>query len=89
MKTEAYGLYHATNSGDCSWFEFATEILRRAQLKTVVKPITTADYGARARRPSYSVLNCAKLERVLGWKMPSWREALANYLIDREQSKRH
>lgn len=85
IKTDAYGLYHATNSGDCSWFEFASEIMRLSYLKVKVSPITTADYGARARRPSYSVLNCNKLERVLGWKMPSWQEAVANYLMERER----
>lgn len=85
VKTDEYGLYHATNAGDCSWFEFASEIMRLSYLKAKVSPITTADYGARARRPSYSVLNCSKLERVLGWKMPTWQEAVANYLIERER----
>jgi dTDP-4-dehydrorhamnose reductase len=83
VKTEAYGLYHATNSGDCSWFEFASEIMRFSHLTAQVHPITTAEYGARARRPMYSVLDCSKLERVLGWKMPSWQEALRRYLADR------
>ena len=85
VKTDAYGLYHATNSGSCSWFEFASEIMRQSSLKAKVIPITTAEYGARARRPQYSVLNCSKLERVLGWNMPTWQEALATYLVERER----
>jgi dTDP-4-dehydrorhamnose reductase len=85
VKTEAYGLYHATNSGSCSWFEFASEIMRMSSLPATVNSITTEEYGARARRPSYSVLNCSKLERVLGWKMPIWQEALAAYLTERNQ----
>lgn len=85
VKTDAYGLYHATNSGSCSWFEFATEIMRQSSLPAKVSPITTADYGARARRPQYSVLNCSKLERVLGWTMPTWQEALATYLVERQR----
>jgi dTDP-4-dehydrorhamnose reductase len=85
VKTDAYGLYHATNSGDCSWFQFATEILRLAGLKAKVSPITTEEYGARARRPKYSVLDCSKLERTLGWKMPTWQEALNRYLSDRDR----
>ena len=85
VKTDAYGLYHATNSGDCSWFEFANQIMRLSDLKTKVSSITTAEYGARARRPMYSVLNCEKLERVVGWKMPSWEEAIRHYLAERER----
>jgi len=54
-------------------------------LKAKVIPITTTEYGARARRPQYSVLNCSKLERVLGWNMPTWQEALATYLVERER----
>ena len=86
VKTEEYGLYHATNSGSCSWYEFASEIMRMAGLRPTVSPITTAEYGARARRPNYSVLDCSKLERVLGWKMPSWQEALGAYLTERHQT---
>jgi dTDP-4-dehydrorhamnose reductase len=85
VKTDEYGLYHATNSGSCSWFEFASEIMKMASLRATVSSITTAEYGARARRPSYSVLDCSKLEKVLGWKMPSWQEALGRYLTERKQ----
>ena len=85
MKTDSYGLYHATNSGDCSWFEFAEEIMKQSHLRAKVSPISTAEYGARARRPSYSVLNCKKLEQVLGWKMPTWQEALGQYLTERDR----
>lgn len=88
IKTEAYGLYHATNSNQCSWFEFAAEIFRMANLDAKLIPITTAEFGARARRPSYSVLNCSKLTGVLGWRMPPWRDALSRYMMEREQPKR-
>lgn len=83
LRTENYGLYHATNSGQCSWFEFATEIIRQNNLPTRVIPISTSDYGARARRPRYSVLNCTKLTNVLGWSFPPWKDALARYLGER------
>ena len=83
VKTDAYGLYHATNAGNCSWFEFASEIMRLSNLKPKIHSITTAEYGARARRPLYSVLDCSKFERVVGWKMPSWQEALGQYLAER------
>jgi dTDP-4-dehydrorhamnose reductase len=80
LATPAYGTYHATSAGDCSWAEFATEIFRLAKLPTKVIPITTAEYGAKAPRPGYSVLNCDKLAGVVGRPMRPWREALAAYL---------
>ena len=80
LSTKAYGTYHATNSGDCSWAEFAAEIFRLANLPTRVIPITTAEYSAKAPRPSYSVLDCRKLAGTLGTPMRSWRDALADYL---------
>jgi dTDP-4-dehydrorhamnose reductase len=85
LQTDAYGLYHATNSGDCSWFEFATEIIRLARLQVKITPITTEEYGARARRPRYSVLDCSRLKHVLGRAMPPWQDALARYLMERNQ----
>ena len=88
IKTEAYGLYHATNSSQCSWFDFASEIFRIANLEAKITPITTAEFGARARRPSYSALNCSKLTSVLGWQLPPWRDALSRYLTEREQPKK-
>src|SRR2546430_11089919 len=60
--TEAFGTYHATCQGQCSWFEFASEIFRRAGLEVDLQPQTTAESGARARRPGYSVLRNRALE---------------------------
>lgn len=80
LQTEAYGLYHATNAGDCTWYEFAGEIFRLSELTPKVLPITSAEYRAKAPRPSYSVLNCEKLAKTIGRPMRSWREALAAYL---------
>lgn len=85
IRTENYGLYHATNSGYCSWYEFACEIIRLSKFDTKMIPITSAEYGARARRPTYSVLNCTKLTNTLGWSLPPWRDALASYLVERNQ----
>jgi dTDP-4-dehydrorhamnose reductase len=83
LSTDAYGTYHATNAGDCSWAEFATEIFRLANVPTAVVPITTAEYGAKAPRPAYSVLDCGKLTGVLGRPLRPWQEALADYLMRR------
>ncbi len=83
IETNAFGTYHATNEGDCSWFEFAREIFRLADLSVNVIPNTAAEYAAKARRPDYSVLDSTKLAGVLGRPMPSWREALSRYLAQR------
>jgi len=80
LSTGAYGTYHATNAGDCSWAEFATEIFRLAKLPTQVIPITTAEYGAIAPRPGYSVLDSTKLNVILGKPLQPWRDALAEYV---------
>jgi len=85
IETDAFGLYHATNAGDCSWFEFASEIFRLAQLPVRATATTAAEYGAKAQRPDYSVLDCSKLTQVLGMPLPTWRDSLARYLHDRPQ----
>lgn len=85
MDTGATGLFHATNTGDCSWFEFATEIFRQAQLPARLVPIPASEYGAKARRPDFSVLDTGRLTRTIGTSMPSWQEALSRYLSDRDR----
>ncbi len=82
VQTQSYGLYHATNAGDTSWFEVATEAIRLAGLTTPVLPSTTKEFGAPAARPAYSVLNCSKIEKATGLVMRPWKEALAAYLTE-------
>ena len=84
IATDAFGLYHATNSGSLTWCEFAREIFRQASLEVEVTPITTAEFGAKAHRPSFSVLNCSKLTSVIGGPLSDWHDALARYLASRE-----
>ncbi len=84
IATDAYGLYHATNSGSMTWCEFAREIFRLAKLNVEVIPITTAEFGAKAKRPTFSVLDCSKLASVIGGPILDWRYALARYLASRE-----
>jgi dTDP-4-dehydrorhamnose reductase len=81
--TDAYGLYHLTNAGSCSWFEFAQAILAEAGLANRVLPTTSVEYGAKARRPRYSVLDCSKYAALGLHPMRSWREALRDYLAAR------
>jgi len=75
-----YGTYHATNQGQCSWYSFTKKILDITGLKTDIKPTTTEMYGAKARRPRYSVLSNRKLEES-GINAPRpWEQALENYI---------
>ncbi len=83
IATDAFGLYHATNSGSLTWCEFAREIFRQTRLEVEVTPITTAEFGAKAHRPSFSVLDCSKLASVIGGSLPDWQDALASYLASR------
>jgi dTDP-4-dehydrorhamnose reductase len=78
----AKGIVHATSRGDCTWFEFAQEIMRRRGLNTVVRPTTSEQFARPARRPKYSVLSLRSLEDY-GIAMPVWREALGEYLAER------
>jgi dTDP-4-dehydrorhamnose reductase len=78
----ATGVVHVTNSGNCSWFEFAREIIKSAGLATEVRPVSTQQMPRPAPRPEYSVLSSKSLH---GWgiNMPSWQDALQRYLQER------
>jgi dTDP-4-dehydrorhamnose reductase len=83
LERGATGLYHVVNSGECSWHEFAAEIFRQVGVQADLTPITSAEFGAPAPRPAYSVLSTAKLASVLGSPLRHWTEALAAYLAER------
>ena len=84
IKTELYGAYHITNSGSCSWYEFAKEILKLADIKgTKIKPITSKELGHPAPRPKFSVLNNYCLKLSMGNSMRGWKEALKEYMSER------
>ena len=78
----ASGIVHVTNAGNCSWFEFAREIVKQSGLPTEVRPVNTAQMARPAPRPAYSVLSPASLTP-LGVVMPSWQDALGRYLEER------
>ncbi|MCZ2340630.1 MAG: dTDP-4-dehydrorhamnose reductase [Bacteroidales bacterium] len=85
IATGATGLFHVVNAGACSWYEFAAEIFRQSGLTADLSPITSAQFGAPARRPSYSVLSTDRLVEV-GVSAPRlWPDALAHYLAERQQ----
>ena len=77
----ARGLYHVANVGATTWYAFAAEIFRQAGLEVPITAITTAEYGAAAPRPAYSVLDTGKYHALAGCPaMPPWQDALAEYL---------
>jgi|SaaInlStandDraft_1057018.scaffolds.fasta_scaffold103647_1 dTDP-4-dehydrorhamnose reductase len=84
--TSKYGLYHATNAGECTWASFAEEIFKQAKMNTQVVKISTSEYPTKAKRPSYSLLNCQKLNSLLKTPFPRWENALALYLEERKSS---
>jgi dTDP-4-dehydrorhamnose reductase len=83
LETKQYGLYHLTNSGDCSWYEFAAEIFRLSGLSPSLTAIPTVDYPTPAKRPEYSVLDLSQLTSVGVARPRPWQEALAEYLSKR------
>jgi len=76
------GIFHYSNEGVCSWYDFAHEIMQQAGLKCVVKPIETKDYPTPATRPHYSVLNKAKIKAEYGVEIPHWKESLNRCLAE-------
>jgi dTDP-4-dehydrorhamnose reductase len=80
----ATGIVHASNAGDCTWFEFAREIVHSAGLATTVRPVSSAQMARPAPRPAYSVLSPASLN-VFGIEMPFWNDALKRYLERRSR----
>ncbi len=83
VETGAFGTYHVTNAGSCSWFDFARETLRRAGYTTAIEPVTAATFPSLARRPAYSVLANAAMDRLDLEAMPSWQDGIAAYLAEK------
>jgi dTDP-4-dehydrorhamnose reductase len=79
------GIYHATGTGEATWFEFANEIFTaagHAVPRPEITPITTADWPTPARRPADSRLDCGKLEQMFGLRLPTWQSSLAPIVRD-------
>jgi dTDP-4-dehydrorhamnose reductase len=83
----ATGIVHVTNRGECTWFEFACEIVVRAGLPTVVRPTTSDKFVRPAERPQYSVLSLRSLEHY-GITTPSWQDASIRYMDERQTINR-
>lgn len=83
--TEEYGLYHCTGAGICSWFDFATEIVRLSGKKARVLPCTSDEYPSPVKRPANSALDHAMLRATVGDCMRPWQQALESYLSKMEE----
>ncbi|SCY30442.1 dTDP-4-dehydrorhamnose reductase [Lachnospiraceae bacterium XBB2008] len=82
LDTDNYGLFHGTCEGDCSWADFATEVLRLAGSDTKIIPITSEEYGAPANRPNYSILDNYMLRLTGGYTFADWHDAIEVYMKD-------
>lgn len=74
---DCVGDWHVTDGGECTWFEFASEIVRLSGAACVVEPCTSEEFARPAKRPPYSVLDIGRTEAVIG-PMPAWQRALAD-----------
>ncbi|MCD6364178.1 MAG: dTDP-4-dehydrorhamnose reductase [Synergistetes bacterium] len=74
------GIYHVVNSGYCTWYEFAKEIVRLGGYNVVIEAISSSELPMKAKRPSFSALSNEKLKRDIGFEMPHWKDALSRYL---------
>ena len=80
IETDFNGIINITNTGICSWYEFAVEILRQAGLKTPVAPVASSQFPQKAKRPPYSVLGHGVLQRLGLDDLRPWQDALNDYL---------
>lgn len=84
IQTDKFGLYHATNEGTCSWYEFASAIMARAGRKAAVIPVSSEEYAklvpTAAARPKNSRLDKSSLDAAGFTRLPSWQAALDHYL---------
>lgn len=80
IQTQAYGTYHASNRGYCSWYEFACEIFKQANLSVEVIAVDSSQFPTKAKRPKNSRMNQTELDKHGFKRLPDWQDALKRYL---------
>lgn len=80
--TDRYGVYHATNEGYCSWYDFACAIMQEAGLSARVTPVTSEQYASKAVRPKNSRLSRTSLDQAGFERLPAWQDALKRYIAE-------
>lgn len=84
--SDEYGLYHCTGEGICSWYDFASEIIRIWGIDATVSPCTTEEFPRPAKRPAYSALDNAMLRATVGNEMRTWQDALENFYMQTDKT---
>lgn len=74
------GMYHYSNEGQCSWYEFAQEIITLTQSNCKLIPVTSSEFPSAAKRPSYSLLDKTKIKSIYGIEIPHWKDSLTKCL---------
>lgn len=86
IQTDKYGIYHATNEGLCSWYEFACEIFRQSGLYVNVTPVDSGAFPVKAKRPHNSRMSKDKLSDNGFERLPGWKDAVHRYLRELEDA---
>jgi dTDP-4-dehydrorhamnose reductase len=76
IENEGIQIYHYANKGQCSWFDFASAIMKIAQQNCIILPITSADFKTKVKRPKYSLLNTNKIQHTFNLEIPQWEDSL-------------
>ncbi|MDY0210643.1 MAG: dTDP-4-dehydrorhamnose reductase [Acholeplasma sp.] len=84
IESDKYGIYHGTNEGTCTWYEFAKEIFALSNIKIPIYPIVSSDYPTKAKRPKNSILDKISLDENGFKRLPDWKDALQRYLKEIE-----
>ena len=87
MNEKNTGIYHFTNMGVCSWYDFACEIMELSGLKCKVNPISSSEYPTRAKRPFYSVLDKSDIQKTFGIEIDHWKKSLAKCIKEMDAQK--
>ncbi len=87
-KKESLEIYHYSNEGVCSWYDYANSIFELSGIECQVEPIKTEEYPTPAKRPAYSLLDKDKIKRDFGITIPFWRESLKSYFEEADKLPR-
>lgn len=82
LDTTKYGIYHYSNEGVASWFDFAHAVFRFSNMKVKVSPLSTDQFPTKAVRPAFSVMDKTKIKAVFGLNIPHWQDSLESFLKD-------
>jgi dTDP-4-dehydrorhamnose reductase len=86
IQTEKYGLYHITNNGEASKYDQAKYVLEKIGWKGKLNRAKTKDFNLPAKRPKYSKLSSAKVEKLLGEKIPAWQSGIDRFLLEMKEN---